>query len=304
MSFSNFSKIDWVTVSLGQHKTHKEYSTMFVLDEFASILPMAYKNTCRDMVISNGGLMRASQYGISVTLQYGSALSRGWVYSVALSGKYLHAIKRDKQVIKKIFELFEGWRISRLDLCHDVLVPLEDWQKYSKVAFENGCFIVGSDNALTISCNSRRSQFYTRIYNKSAEDAKHYHAPDGEAQIRFEVEIHRVKGERVLQQAFEETDFADKLLLQRIRKISKNDSTGFIAHYFDNDTMFSKIQTVERSTGDFADTVEYIFKKYKPYILAGLLSKTMRKKYKTISLTPKIEKILAVLDHSGGQSYE
>jgi len=294
----SFSKIDWITVSLGQHKTYKQNSTMFVLDEFAKILPTTYRNTCRDMIISEGSSMRASQYGISVTLQYGSAIKRGWVYSVALSGKYLHAVERDKNAIKMIFELFEDWRISRLDLCYDSLVPLEDWQRYSKTSFENGCFIIGSDNSITVSpTSSRRSQFFCRIYNKSAEDAKHYPAPNGETQIRFEVEIHRVQGEKVLQQAFQDSDFADKLLLQRIRKTAENDTTGFINRYFDNDMIFDKIKTVERSTGDFTDTVEYVFKKYEPYILAGLQSKAMQEKLGTVGLTPKIEKILAVLDH-------
>jgi len=290
------AKIDYTTISLGIPNDSVERTTTQVLDMFAKVLPKTYKDTCRDAICSRGRTERISQFGITVAKQYGDG-SRYFAYSVQLSGQYWEAIRRDKQRVLDILQRFQSWRLSRLDLCLDVSVPIEEWNEYNKTAFNSGSFIVGKNDAITVSQGSRRSQFYTRIYNKTASDSRHYPAPEGEVQIRYELEIHRVQGEKVMSRAFLDKGFANNLLLQRIRKTAANDTTGFISRHFDNDSTISKIKTVERIEGDFAKTVKYVLKTYKPYILAGLKSGNFAEDLEIVGDTDaKINKILAVLN--------
>lgn len=241
--------------------------------------------------------MRVSQYGITVSKQYGTAYLRGWEYSVQLSGDYWHAIERNKNAVLKILSGFSVWRVSRLDLAWDVCVPLEDWRQYYKAAFDAGDYTInGMMDARTVYYGSRVSQFYTRVYNKTAEDMKHYPAPDGFAQIRFEVEIHRVRGELVLSRSFD-SEFTDRLFLQRVNCIIEKDSSGFIARYFASDGAGEKIKTVERVLGNLEDTIDYVFDAYAPYIAAVMNSQLVADRYSGIEdLNEKGQKILAVLD--------
>ena len=289
------AKIDYTTISLGISNDSIERTTTQVLDMFAKVLPKTYKDTCKDAICSRGRTERITQYGITVAKQYGDG-SRYFAYTVQLSGQYWEAIRRDKQRVMDILQRFQSWRLSRLDLCLDVSVPLEEWNEYNRAAFNSGSFIVGKNDAITVSQGSRRSQFYTRIYNKSASDSKHYPAEEGKVQIRYELEIHRVQGEKVMSRAFLDNDFANSLLLQRIRKTAANDTTGFISRHFDNNATISKIKTVERIEGDFAKTVKYVLKTYKPYIMAGLQSDAMKEDLKVMGNTDKVKKILAVLN--------
>lgn len=149
--------------------------TSDILTEFAAILPDLYKHTCREMLFSEGKTMRVMQYGITVSKQYGTAQLRGWEYSVQLSGDYWSAIERDSDAVLKILSGFTTWRVSRVDLACDVCVLLEDWREYYKAAFEAGEYSInGMLDARTVYYGSRQSQFYTRVYNKTANDPKHY----------------------------------------------------------------------------------------------------------------------------------
>jgi hypothetical protein len=297
----SFANIDYLTVSLGKHSSHGKIPTGDVLKLFASILPKTYKNTCRDMLNAGGRTKRVVQYGICVALQYGTAISRGWLYSVQLSAEYWHTVEHNRKAVLNILGGFEDWRVSRLDLEKTVLVLLDDFQEFCISAFEKGCFMTGANNARTVTFGSRKAQFYTRIYNKTANDPKHYPAPDGMAQVRLEVEIHRVSGELILEPAFLNPEFAEKLYVQRVRRTAENDCTGFIGNYFDSDESFGKIKTVKRTVGNLESTVEYVFKAYKSYIQAGLRSENIKKLLgDDDSFGRKAEKILAVLEQGGG----
>jgi len=288
--------IDYLTVSLGGGYISSDIgSTKSVLNEFSRILPDLYKRTCKDILCVEGSSMRVSQYGICVALQYGSALARGWKYSVQLSGDYWHAIERDRNALLPILEKFTVWRVSRLDLERTVTVPLEDLRGFYRSAFEAGHRISGEMDSRTIYYGSRKSQFFTRVYNKTAQDSKHYPAPAEFAQVRFEVEIHRVKGELVLEHSFD-SEFTDRLFVQRVQCSAKYDSSGFILKYF-GDVHSDKIRTVKRQIGDLERTIDYVFKAYAPYISAGLHSQLVANRYDDIAtLGKKGEKILAVID--------
>lgn len=299
------AQIDYLTVSLGKHKLRCGLSTSEVVKLFAAILPKTYRNTCRDMMKADGITQRAMQCGITATLQYGTAISRGWVYSVQLSGNYWHAVEYSREAVLNILSGFEDWRVSRLDLEKTVLVPLDDFQEFCISAFEKGCFVTGADNARTVSYGSRNAQFYTRIYNKTANDPKHFPAADEMAQVRFEIEIHRVQGELILERAFIDSDFAEKLFIQRVRRTAESDCTDFIKKYFDSDKLFGKIKTVKRTVGNLESTVKYVFKAYAPYIQAGLKSKSIKELFgDEENLSRKVEKILAVLEQGGGADNE
>ncbi|MCL2088162.1 MAG: replication initiation factor domain-containing protein [Oscillospiraceae bacterium] len=292
------TKIDYLTISLGQHKTKGVISTFDVLNIFASILPETFRKTCRDVLSSAGTTNRVVQCGISVSLQYGTALQRGWVYSVQLSGDYWHAIERNKDAVIHLLGEFEGWRISRLDIESTAVVPIEDWRGFCKSAFEKGLFVTGKEDERTVYIGSRKSQFYTRIYNKSAENPKYFPAPDGMVQIRLELEIHRVKEELVLQPAFLNSQFADRLYIQKVRCVAINDDTGFVQEHFDSGEKFEKIKTIKRTLGDMEKTVDYIFKAYAPYISAVMNSQLVADRYKGIEvLDEKGKKVLAILDN-------
>jgi len=290
------SFIDYLTVSLGPLISNNMASTSDILAEFSAILPDLYKQTCREMLCGDGKTMRVSQYGISASRQYGTAQLRGWEYSVQLSGDYWHAIERDREAVLNILTGFETWRVSRLDLACDALVPLDDWRAFFKAAFEAGDYVInGMGDARTVYYGSRRSQFLTRIYCKTCEDGQHYPAPVFFTQIRFEVEIHRVRGELVLDHAFD-SEFTDRLFLQRVNCSAANDSSGFISKYFAADAG-AKIKTVARVLGNLEDTIDYVFKAYRPYLGAVMNSQLVADRYKGIeTLNGKGEKILAVLD--------
>lgn len=291
------AKIDYLTVSLGTHIIKGMPHTSDILAEFAEILPGLYKLTCREMLCSEGSTMRVAQYGITVTKQYGTAQLYGWEYSVQLSGDYWNAIERDRDAVLKILSGFTVWRVSRLDLAHDVCVPLEDWQEYYKSAFEAGKYTInGMLDARTVYYGSRHSQFYTRVYNKTASDPKYYPAPDDYVQIRFEIEIHRVRGELVLDHTFDPI-FTDSLFLQRVQRSAENDSSGFIEKYYGSFDAGEKIKTVKRIIGNLESSVDYVFKAYAPYIGAVMNSQLVTDRYAGIEvLNNKGEKILAVLD--------
>jgi len=157
--------IDYLTVSLGQHTVKGAISTYDVLEVFTSILPETFKNTCRDIVTSDGHTKRVMQCGVTVSLQYGTALQRGWVYSVQLSGDYWHTIERSRESVIRLISEFEGWRISRLDIESTTIVPLKDWRDFCKSAFDNGLFVTGKEDERTVYIGSRKSQFYTRVYH-------------------------------------------------------------------------------------------------------------------------------------------
>ncbi len=288
--------IDYLTVSLGAHISKNLASTSDLLTEFASILPDLYKNTCKEMLCSDGKTMRVSQYGITVSRQYGTAQAHGWEYTVQLAGDYWHAIERDRGAVLKILSGFSAWRVSRLDLASDACVSIDDWRKYYKAAFNaNDYNIIGMSDARTVYYGSRKSQFFTRIYNKTAEDGKHYPAADGFVQIRFEVETHRIKGELVLDHTFD-NEFTDLLFLQRVHRSTENDSSGFIEKYYAADAG-EKIRTVKRTLGNLEDTIDYVFDAYAPYIAAVMHSQLVADRYVGIEdLNDKGKKILAVLD--------
>ncbi len=291
------AKIDYLTVSLGTHTSKEMAYTSDMITEFASILPDLYKRTCRDMLSSEGKTMRVTQYGITVSKQYGTAQLHGWEYSVQLSGDYWHAIERDRGAILKILSGFTAWRVSRLDLASDVCIAMEDWREYYKAAFEAGKYTInGMLDARTVYYGSRHSQFYTRVYNKTANDPKHYPAPDGFMQIRFEIEIHRVRGELVLDNTFD-PEFTHQIFLQRVHRSAENDSSGFIEKYFASVDAGEKIKTVRRTIGNLENSIDYVFNAYAPYIGAVMNSQLVADRYAGIEvLNEKGEKILAVLD--------
>lgn len=295
-------KIDYLTISLGVHINEWFDSTEQILGVFAEVLPKQYKLTSRDMVCSGGKSQRVSQFGICVMLQYGSAISQGWAYCVQLSGQYWEAINRNHKAVLDVLQLFKSWQISRLDLACDVCVPIVDWQHYYKGAFEaNEYALNGKADSRTVYYGSRKSQIYTRVYNKSANDPEHYPAPKGMTQVRLEIEIHKVRGELILEKAFKDPDFANQLFLQRVRHIIPKDSTGFINQYFNNNTKFGKVKTVGRVTGDFKSTVDYVVKTYGPYLEAAIKSEKIRAKYKDDYKNPKTRKILAVLEGTSSE---
>lgn len=193
--------------------------------------------------------------------------------------------------------------LSRLDLACDVCVPIADWQSYYKGAFDaNEYTLYGKADSRTVYYGSRKSQIYTRVYNKSASDPEHYPAPKGMTQIRLEIEIHKVRGELVLGKAFMDPEFANKLFLQRVRHIVQNDSTGFINQYFNTDSIAEKIKTVERTVGDFKSTVEFVLRNYGPYLDAAIKSEKIKAKYKDAYNNPKTKKILAVLEQGNSET--
>jgi len=291
------AKIDYLTVSLGTHISKNMAYTSDILTEFAVILPDLYKLTCREMLSSEGKTMRVMQYGITVSKQYGTARLNGWEYSVQLSGDYWSAIDRDCDAVLQILSGFTTWRVSRLDLKRDVCVPLEDWREYYKAAFEAGVYTInGMLDARTVYYGSRHSQFYTRVYNKTANDPKHFPAPDNFVQIRFEIEIHRVRGELVLDHTFDRK-FTDHIFLQRVQRSAENDSSGFIKRYYDSVDAGEKIRTVQRTIGNLESSIDYVFNAYAPYISAVMNSQLVADRYSGIEvLNKKGEKILAVLD--------
>jgi hypothetical protein len=297
----NFCEIDYITVSLGLLKADYEALPREVLQLFVNILPGTYKDTCADARCYGGQTMRASQCGITVSRQYGSALRCGWLYSIQLSGAFWSAIQYDREAVKDVLGKFADWRISRLDLQRTVLVPVEEYRDFCKQEFEMGNFIIGAGDALTTTFGSRLSQFYARVYNKSAQDAKHFPAQGENVYVRLEFEIHRVKGELVLEKAFENPTFADRLYIQRVRRIAEKDGAGFLRKYYDSGVTFAKIRTVQRTVGDLEGTVEFVLKNYAPYIEAALKSKKMHDLYKLKGqCSTKAKKILTVLEHSRG----
>ena len=132
--------------------------------------------------------------GISVSKQYGTAKSMGWKYSVQLSGEYWHALDYKFNDVEKILNNHTEYRISRLDLKKDVCVPLKQWRRYYSFAFKRkDCTLNGKEDARTVYYGSRQSQFYSRVYNKTADDPLNYPAPENKVIIRAEIEIHRIK---------------------------------------------------------------------------------------------------------------
>ena len=124
----------------------------------------------------------------------------------------------------------------------------------------------------------------------------HYPAPDNFVQIRFEIEIHRVRGELVLDHTFDRT-FTDHLFLQRVHRSAENDSSGFIKKYYDSIDVGEKIRTVKRKIGNLESSIDYVFNAYAPYIAAVMNSQLVADRYAGIEvLNKKGEKILAVLD--------
>jgi hypothetical protein len=288
-------QIDYLTVSLAEYKLDTDATTTDILSLFASILTDTYKNTCRDMVGTLGKSERVSQYGITVSKQYGTATKKDWVYSVSLSGEYWQAIYYTQGRVLDFLQLFQAWQISRLDLFCNVQVPLSRWRKYTKSAFNSGHSVTGKGDAMTVYYNSRLSQFFVRVYNKSAESPKYHPAPDGQVIVRYEVEIKRVRGEVILKNIFKDTEVANKIFIQRVRKDAENDTTGFIRRYFDSNDEFEKVKTVGRIVGNLEDTVEYVFKAYRPYIMAGLQSEATKKQLEIDRVCPKVQRVLAVL---------
>lgn len=290
-------KIDYLTVSLAKNKSKFYLTTYDVLCEFGSILPDLYKQTCKDAICSNGTTQRVTQYGITVSKQYGTASQRGWKYNVQLSSAFWKAIDYDYNSVKNILDTFTAYRISRLDLAKDVCVPIKQWQKYYKSAFKRKeCTLNGKEDARTVYYGSRKSQFYTRVYNKTAENPLNYPAPENKVIIRFEIEIHRVRGDLVLDYAFNE-DFTNRIFQQRLNIIAKKDNSNFIEKYFKPDFMITRIRTVRPTLGNIEKSVEYVFDAYKPYILAGLKSEAFINKYKDLKELPKkAQKILTVLN--------
>lgn len=145
---------------------------------------------------------------------------------------------------------------------------------------------------------SRKSQFYTRVYNKTADDVLNYPAPENKAIIRFEIEIHRIHGDLVLDHSFDE-DFTNKIFEQRIKVITKKDKSNFINKYFLVNKKTTKIRTVKRKLGNIEKSVDYVFEAYKPYIIAGIKSEAFINKYinsKDTDLSIKTKKIITVLN--------
>ncbi len=291
------AKIDYLTVSLAKNKDKFYLTTYDVLCEFAKILPDLYKQTCKDPICSKGTTNRITQYGITVFKQYGTASQRGWKYNVQLSGAYWKAIDYNFNLVKNILEEHTAYRVSRLDLAKDVCIPLSQWQKYYKSAFKTGLYTLnGKNDARTVYYGSRKSQFYTRVYNKSADDPLNSPAPENQVIIRFEIEIHRIRGDLVLDNAFDE-EFTNKIFEQRIKVITKKDNSNFINKYFLMNKKPSKIRTVKRQLGNIEKSVDYVFDAYKPYIIAGLKSEAILNKYKDLKVLPKkAQKILTVLN--------
>lgn len=291
------AKIDYLTVSLAKNKDKFYLTTYDVLCKFAKILPDLYKQTCKDPICSRRTTERITQYGITVFKQYGTASQRSWKYNVQLSGAYWKAIDYNFNLVKIILEEHTAYRISRLDLAKDVCVPLSHWQKYYKSAFKTGLYTLnGKNDARTVYYGSRQSQFYTRVYNKSADDPLNYPAPENQVIIRFEIEIHRIRGDLVLDNAFDE-EFTNRIFEQRIKVIVKKDNSNFINKYFLMNKKPSKIRTVKRQLGNIEKSVDYVFDAYKPYIIAGLKSEAILNKYKDLKVLPKkAQKILTVLN--------
>ena len=290
-------KIDYLTVSIAKNKSIFYLTTYDVLCEFAKILPDLYKQTCKDPICSRGTTDRITQYGITVQKQYGTASQRGWKYNVQLSGAFWRAIDYDFKDVQNILNNHSDYRISRLDLATDVCVPLKQWQKYYKSAFRRkDCTLNGKEEARTVYYGSRKSQFYTRVYNKTADDPLNYPAPENKVIIRFEIEIHRIRGDLVLDNAFNE-EFTNRIFEQRVKVIAKKDKSNFINKYFLVNKMPTKIRTVKRPLGNIEKSVDYVFEAYKPYIIAGLKNKTLLNKYKDLKVLPKkAQKILTVLN--------
>jgi len=294
------TKIDYLTLSLGQFKPDIESSTTAILSVFTEKLPKIYKQTCRDIICSDGRIRRVSQYGVVVSLQYGKAKKAGYMYSVNLGGTYLEAIERDREAIIKILNDFMFYRIARLDIAHDVCVPLSDWREFYNNAFKSGNYLIHSAvDSCTVYYGSRKSQFFTRVYNKSATDPINYPVQNGNVQIRIELEIKRVGGECILESAFLNNEFSDNLFLQHIRQISKSDSSGFICKYIDNQKEFDRIKTVKRVLGDLERTVDFVFNNFEDYLVAATESKEFKRMIKNknkYGKSLKTKKILAVLN--------
>lgn len=292
-------KIDYLTVSLAKNKNKFYLTTYDVLCEFGRLLPDLYKNTCKDPICNSGTTQRITQYGITVSKQYGTASQRGWKYNIQLSGAFWKAINYNYNSVKEILDEFTDYRVSRLDLAKDVCVPITQWQKYYKSAFKRkDCTLNGKDNARTVYYGSRKSQFYTRVYNKTANDPLNYPAPENKVIIRFEIEIHRVRGDLVLDNSFNE-DFTSRIFQQRLNIIAKKDKSNFIKKYFGTDYTMSKIKTVKPTLGNLEKSVNYVFEAYKPYIIAGIKSEAFMNKYinsKDNDLSIKTKKIITVLN--------
>lgn len=286
-----------MTVSLAKNKDKFYLTTYDVLCEFAKILPDLYKQTCKDPICSRGTTNRITQYGITVFKQYGTASQRGWKYNVQLSGAYWKAIDYNFNLVKNILEEHTAYRVSRLDLAKDVCVPLSQWQKYYKSAFKTGLYTLnGKNDARTIYYGSRQSQFFTRVYNKTADDPLNYPAHENQVIIRFEIEIHRIREDLVLDNAFDE-EFTNRIFEQRTKIITKKDSSNFINKYFLMNKKPNRIRTVKRQLGNIEKSVDYVFDAYKPYIIAGLKSEAILNKYKDLKVLPKkAQKILTVLN--------
>jgi len=289
--------IDYLTVSLAEHNSKLDLMTLDVLGIFAQPLPTQYKNTCREVMIANGPSNKTSQYGITVFKQYGSGLDNGWKYVVHLSGDYFHAIERDVTKIIHILSQFESYRIARLDLARDVCILLEEWQNYYINAFNSGKNVVGIDDARTVYYGKRTSQFFTRVYNKTAQDPIYYPAHNGYIIVRFEIEIKRIRGEQVFEHAFN-LEYTNKLFLQRVRTTAKADETKFITNYFDNDDEIIKIKTVKRVVGNLENTVMYVLDAYRDYIIALLNNEAMQENFMKddVHNNTKAMKILSVLN--------
>lgn len=217
------------------------------------------------------------------------------IISEVIGKQYLGNYK----LIQNILNTFTDYRISRLDLAEDVCVPLKQWQKYYKSAFKRkDCTLNGKEDARTVYYGSRKSQFFTRVYNKTAENPTNYPAPENKVIIRFEIEIHRVKGDLVLDNAFNEL-FTNRIFEQRLNVIAKKDTSGFITKYFKATEPIFKIRTVKRVLGNIEQSVNYVFEAYKPYIIAGIKSEAFMNKYinsKDTDLSLKTKKIITVLN--------
>jgi hypothetical protein len=207
------------------------------------------------------------------------------------------AIEHNHDAVLGVLSQFPMWRVSRLDLERTTLVPLDEWRAFCKAAFEIGSpAINGKEDARTVYYGSRKSQFYTRIYNKTALDTKHYPAPDGFVQVRFEIEIHRVRGDLVLDRPFD-TDFTNRLFIQRLYHSAAHDTSGFILKHFADTICDEKIKTVKRTIGNFEKTVDYVLTAYSSYIAASLNSQMIADRYGSIEIMDKkAEKVLAVID--------
>jgi len=296
--------IDYMTVSLGKHIALSHMSTLDVIDDFASILPKLFLDTSKEAVCSEGKSKRISQYGITSSEQYGTGKERGWLFSVQLSGNYWQAIERDKESVLQILSHYITWQLSRLDLACDVCVPLDEWQDFVQKAFNTGLHIAGAGDAITVYYGSRISQFYTRVYNKTAEDTRHYPASDGFVVIRFEIEIKKVRGELVFDHIFKH-DNMTHLFNQRVMRTSMCDSSGFIAQHFQKLDNTEKIQTVKRELGNLESSVDYVMNTYKDYFTAGMQSQSVVDRFlNNNEISAKSKKILAVMDakEEGGYS--